>query len=64
MTSDTVNTLADYLAAVDADWRKQAGYTGRAVHRRAYWQNMAARLLADSTKALSTNHTRKPDKTS
>jgi len=53
MTSDTVNALADYLAAVDADWRKANGYTGRAVHRRAYWRNMAARLLADSAKLLA-----------
>ena len=53
MTSDTVNALADYLAAVDADWRKASGYTGRAVHRRAYWRNMAARLLADSAKLLA-----------
>lgn len=53
MTSATVNALADYLAAVDADWRKANGYTGRAVHRRAYWQNMAARILADSSKLLA-----------
>lgn len=53
MTADTVNALADYLAAVDADWRKASGYTGRAVHRRAYWRNMAARLLADSAKLLA-----------
>jgi hypothetical protein len=53
MTGSTVNTLADYLASVDADWRKRSGYTGRAVHRRAYWQNMAARLLSDGAKALA-----------
>lgn len=53
MTSNTVNALAEYLAAVDADWRKANGYTGRAVHRKAYWRNMAARLLSDSVKALN-----------
>jgi hypothetical protein len=53
MTSDTVNALADHLAKIDADWRQASGYTGRAVHRRAYWQNMAARILADSVKALA-----------
>lgn len=53
MTSATVNALADYLASVDADWRKANGYTGRAVHRRAYWRNMAARLLTDSVKAIA-----------
>lgn len=58
MTSDTVNALADYLESVDADWRKASGYTGRAVHRKAYWRNMAARLLADSVKVLGTK--RKP----
>lgn len=55
MTSATVNALADHLAAIDADWRKASGYTGKPVHRRAYWRNMAARLLADSVKALSEN---------
>lgn len=54
MDSDTVNKLADYLASVDADWRATSGYTGRSIHRRAYWQNMAARLLRDSTAALGT----------
>lgn len=54
MTSDTVNALADHLEKIDEDWRKASGYTGRAVHRRAYWRNMAARLLADSVKALAT----------
>ena len=53
MTSDTVNALADHLAKIDADWRLASGYTGRAVHRRAYWRNMAARLLTDSVKALA-----------
>jgi hypothetical protein len=53
MTSDTVNALADHLAKIDADWRTASGYTGRAIHRRAYWQNMAARILADSVKALA-----------
>lgn len=53
MTSATVNALADHLAAIDADWRLASGYTGKPVHRRAYWRNMAARLLADSVKALS-----------
>ena len=53
MTAATVAALADYLSAVDADWRKANGYPGKPVHRRAYWRNMAARLLADSTKALA-----------
>lgn len=53
MTAATVNALADYLASVDADWRKANGYTGRAVHRRAYWRNMAARILTDSARVLS-----------
>jgi hypothetical protein len=53
MTHETVNSLADHLATIDADWRKANGYTGRAIHRRAYWRNMATRLLADSVKALS-----------
>lgn len=52
MTSATVNALADYLASVDTDWRKANGYTGRAVHRRAYWLNMAAHILNDSSKLL------------
>ncbi len=65
MSSETVNALADHLATIDADWRKANGYTGRAIHRRAYWHNMAARILADSVKALSekkpkTNTTRHP----
>ena len=55
MTAATVHTLADYLASVDADWRKHSGYTGKPVHRRAYWRNMAARLLADGVKALADN---------
>jgi hypothetical protein len=63
MTAETVNALADYLASVDSDWRKQSGYTGKPVHRRAYWRNMAARLLTDSVKALAdkpnTEHTRR-----
>jgi hypothetical protein len=49
----TVNALADYLASVDADWRKANGYTGRPVHRRAYWRNMAARILTDSARVLA-----------
>jgi argininosuccinate lyase len=53
MTAATVTSLADYLASVDADWRKANGYTGRAVHRKAYWRNMAARLIADSVKAIA-----------
>lgn len=53
MTSETINTLADHLSNIDAEWRKANGYTGRAVHRRAYWQNMAARILSESIKALS-----------
>jgi hypothetical protein len=59
MTHETVNALADHLAAIDADWRKANGYTGRAIHRRAYWRNMAARLLADSVKALSEKPSKK-----
>ena len=53
MNPTTINALAEHLADIDADWRKANGYTGRAVHRRAYWQNMAARILAESIKALS-----------
>ncbi len=53
MTSATVNALADYLAAVDADWRKANNRTGGSVHRRAYWTNMAARILADSVKVMA-----------
>jgi len=53
VTTETINALAEHLAAIDADWRTANGYTGRAVHRRAYWQNMAARILAESVKALS-----------
>jgi hypothetical protein len=53
MTSEAVTTLAEYLETVDDDWRKANGYTGRAVHRRAYWMNMAARILADSSKTLA-----------
>ena len=53
MTTDTVNALAEHLATIDADWRLANGYTGRAVHKRAYWQNMAVRILAESVKALS-----------
>jgi hypothetical protein len=53
MTSETINALAEHLAAIDADWRTANGYTGRAVHKRAYWKNMAARILAESVKALS-----------
>ena len=60
MTAATVNALAEYLAAVDADWRKAAGYTGKPVHRRAYWRNMAARLLADSVKAIKPNSQARP----
>lgn len=52
MTSETVNALADHLESIDADWRKLNGYTGKAVHRQAYWRNMAARLLADSIKSI------------
>ena len=52
MNPATVNALAEHLAAIDADWRAANGYTGRAIHRRAYWQNMAARILAESVKAL------------
>lgn len=53
MTAATVNALADYLESVHRDWQKANGYTGRPVHRRAYWRNMAARLLTDSVKALA-----------
>lgn len=53
MTSEVVNALADYLEAVHRDWQRHNGYTGRPVHRRAYWVNMAARLLTDSVKTLS-----------
>jgi hypothetical protein len=59
MTHETVNTLADHLCAIDADWRAANGYTGRAIHRRAYWRNMAARLLADAMKALAEKPRRK-----
>lgn len=62
MTIQTVNALADHLADIDKDWRESNGYTGRAVHRRAYWINMAARILADSVNALSTKQN-KPCKT-
>lgn len=55
MTAATVTALADYLASVDADWRRKSGYTGRPVHRRAYWRNMAARILTDSVRALAEN---------
>lgn len=60
MTAATVNALADYLASVDADWRKASGYTGRGVHCRAYWQNMAARILADSVEAKAKPHKPEP----
>lgn len=53
MTIHAVHALAEYLATVDADWRKANGYTGRPVHRREYWRNMAARILADGTNALA-----------
>lgn len=53
MNPETVTALADHLASIDDDWRKANGYTGRAVHRKAYWKNMAARILADSVKALA-----------
>jgi hypothetical protein len=53
MNPETVHALADHLASIDADWRVANGYTGRAVHKRAYWRNMAARLLADSLKSLA-----------
>jgi hypothetical protein len=52
MNPTTVNALADYLEQVHRDWQQSCGYTGRPVHRRAYWQNMAARILSDSAKAL------------
>jgi len=65
MNPATVNALAEHLSAIDADWRKANDYTGHAIHRQAYWQNMAARILAKSVKALSekkpkTNTTRHP----
>jgi hypothetical protein len=53
MNPAAVNSLADYLEAVHRDWQRANGYTGRPVHRRAYWLNMAARILSDSVKALS-----------
>lgn len=53
MNSNTVNALANHLASIDRDWRKVNGYTGRSIHKHAYWQNMAVRILADSVKALS-----------
>jgi hypothetical protein len=59
MTSETVNALADYLEQVHRDWQAANGYTGRPVHRRAYWLNMAARILSDSTKSLATKCTPK-----
>ena len=59
MNINTVNAIAEHLAAIDADWRKASGYTGRPVHRKAYWRNAAARLLADSLKSLSENSQRK-----
>lgn len=52
MTLQTTSALADYLQQVDREWREKQGYTGRAVHRRAYWMNMAARILSDGTKQL------------
>lgn len=57
MTSETVNALADHLARIDATWRAANGYTGKPVHRRAYWRNMAAHILNDAVSALS--HKRK-----
>jgi hypothetical protein len=53
MNPETVSAFSDYLAGLDAEWRAAAGYTGRPVHRRAYWQNMAARILADAPKAIA-----------
>lgn len=53
MTSDTVSALATHLAKINDAWRLANGYTGRPVHRRAYWRNMAACLLADSVRALA-----------
>jgi hypothetical protein len=53
MNAETVHALAEHLAAIDDDWRKANGYTGRAVHKRAYWRNMAARILAESVNALA-----------
>jgi hypothetical protein len=50
MNAHTVQHFADYLASIDADWRLSNGYTGRPVHKREYWKNMAARILADSVK--------------
>lgn len=64
MTSDTVNALAAHIESIDADWRKASGYTGRSVHRKDYWRNMAARLLADSVKSLAKPQTRKSCSTS
>lgn len=62
MNAETVHALAEHLAAIDDDWRKASGYTGRAVHKRAYWHNMAARLLAESMRALSEKKRSNPEK--
>jgi len=62
MTSDTVSALAAHLESIDDDWRKANGYTGRPIHRKAYWRNMAARILADSAKALA-EESKPPKKT-
>lgn len=58
MTAQSVEALADLLSSIDAEWRKQNGYTGRPVHRKAYWKNMAAVLLSEGLKSLA--KTRKP----
>ena len=58
MTPQAVDALADYLAQVDADWRQANGYAGKSIHCRAYWHNMAARILHDSVKNLKP--TKKP----
>lgn len=53
MNSETVNALAEHLARIDATWRAAAGYTGKPVHRRAYWRNMAAHILNDAVSTLA-----------
>lgn len=53
MTSETVNALADFLQRCDERWRKAKGYTGRSVHSRDYWRNMAASILQGSVRALA-----------
>jgi hypothetical protein len=53
MNSATVSALADFLQRCDEQWRKAKGYTGKSVHCRDYWRNMAASILQGSVRALS-----------